>query len=207
MKKTSSTDIKPAPERDGQVKRDLLKAAMRLLSTLGREGATSRAICAEVGVSAPTMYHHYGDLAGLHKAAIDETYVRVAEAYRRGAREKGPLQGLRSGWATFNRFAREEPRMCRIVIEQILTGNPPDMVASTLRAVEEDLTVLHDRGLLKASPAAAVQLLWMATLGSVCFTASETSDKALYPSLQESLIEMILRSLFDEARPDRKQGA
>jgi AcrR family transcriptional regulator len=183
---------------------------MRLLSSVGREGATSRAICAEVGVSAPTMYHHYGDLVGLHKAAIDETYVQVAEAYRRGAKEKGPLQGLRAGWATFNHFARQEPRMCRIVIEHILAGEPPSMVASTLTAVTEDLAKLHAQGLLNFSPYVAVQLLWMATLGSVCFTASEGSDKALYPSLQKSMIDMILQSMFKEAavpqKPSRQQA-
>jgi len=187
---------KAASENDGQVKRELLKAARRLLSTLGREGATSRAICAEVGVTAPTMYHHFGDLAGLHKAAIDETYLQVAEAYRRGAREKGPLQGLREGWASFNHFAHEEPRMCRIVIQQILAGQPPASIAGTLTTVAEDLASLHADGSLNVSPEVAVQLLWMATLGSVCFTASEGTDQILYPSLQESMIDMILHALF-----------
>ncbi|WP_150700315.1 TetR/AcrR family transcriptional regulator [Pandoraea terrae] len=182
----------------------MLKAAMRLLSTQGREGATSRAICAEAGVSAPTMYHHYGDLTGLHKAAIDETYVQVAEAYRRGAREKGPQQGLRAGWAMFNHFAREEPRMCRIVIQQILAGEPPSSVAGTLDTVAEDLESLHAQGLLNVSPYFAVQMLWLATLGSICFTAREDGDKALYPSLQNSMIDMILRSLFKECGTDEK---
>lgn len=172
---------------------------MHLLSTLGREGATLRAICAEVGVGAPTMYHHYGDLAGLYKAAIDETYLQVAEAYQRGTKKKGPLQGLRAGWATFNHFARKEPRMCRIVIQQILAGEPPSMVASTLNTVAEDLASLHAQGLLNVRPDVAVQLLWMATLGSICFTSAEGSDKTLYPSLQQTMIELILRSLFKEA--------
>lgn len=196
MTRRNPASSKPAAESDGQIKRDLLKAAMRLLSTLGREGATSRAICAEVGVSAPTMYHHYGDLAGLHKAAIDETYLQVAEAYKRSAREKGPIQGLRDGWATFNHFAREQPRICRLVIQQILEGEPPSSIASTLSAVAEDLAIVHAEGALSVSPDFAVQLLWMATLGSVCFTASEGSDQQPYPALQEAMIEVVLNSLF-----------
>jgi AcrR family transcriptional regulator len=150
------------------------------------------------------LYHHYGDLAGLHKAAIDETYVQVAEAYRRGTKQTGPLEGLRAGWATFNHFAHKEPRMCRIVIQQILAGEPPSMVASTLAAVAEDLSSLHEQGLLRVSPQIVVQLLWMATLGSVCFTASEGSDKKLYPALQETMIDSILHSLFNEARTEGK---
>lgn len=199
MSRRSSANSKPPAETDGQVKRDLLKAARRLLSTLGQEGATSRAICAEVGVSAPTMYHHYGDLAGLHRAAIDETYLQVAEAYRRNAKEKGPQQGLRAGWAAFNQFAHEEPRMCRLVIQQILAGKPPSTVAATLSDVTDDLANLHASGSLRVRPYEAVQLLWMATLGSACFTASEGSDEDLYPSLQQSMIEMVLQSLFRDA--------
>ena len=80
---------------NGEVKQELLQAAKTLLSMQGREGATMRAICAEVGVTPPTLYHHFGDLQGLHKAAIDETYLQVAAAYHEGTEEKGPLKGIR----------------------------------------------------------------------------------------------------------------
>lgn len=61
------------------------------------------------------------------------------------------------------------------------------------------------RVLIAARSAKAVQLLWMGTLGSVCFTASEGTDDALYPSLQEMMTEMILQSLFKEAAARKKQ--
>lgn len=193
----SADDEKPQQDAEGYAKKALLKAAMRLLSALGREGATSRAICAEVGVGAPTMYHYYGDLAGLHRAAIDETYLKVAEAYQRGAKEKGPQQGLRNGWGAFNHFAHEEPRMCRIVIQQIMAGQPPALVGSTLRLVENDLAQLYDKGLLNYSPHEAVQLLWMGTLGTACFTATEQQeDGEFYPRLQQSMIDIVLDGLF-----------
>ena len=170
---------------------------MRLLSKHGRKGATMRAICDEVGVKAPTLYHHFGDLAGLHRAAIDETYVRVADAYRRGATSVGPLQGLRDGWATFNHFAHEEPNMARLVIEQVLAGEPPSMVESTLSEIALDLSSFHSAGKLRFGPKKAVQMLWMAGLGSVCFTASDRGqDDETYPELQESMIEIMLDALM-----------
>ncbi|MDH4609111.1 TetR/AcrR family transcriptional regulator [Pseudomonas sp. BN102] len=183
---------------NGDIKQDLLRAAMHLLSTKGRDGATMRAICAEVGVTPPTLYHHYGDLQGLHKAAIDETYLQVAEAYHDGTEEKGPLKGIRDGWATFLKFAYSEPNMCRIVIQQIMAGEPPSLVADTLRGLADDLAQFHAQGLLKYPPRETAQLLWMGALGSLTYTVSreeagDTQDLAL----QRAMLEITLAALFN----------
>lgn len=181
----------------GDVKQDLLRAAMHLLSTKGRDGATLRAICAEVGVTPPTLYHHYGDLQGLHKAAIDETYRQVAEAYHGGTEERGPLAGIRDGWATFLQFAYAEPNMCRMLIQHIMAGEPPNMVVDTLRGVTDDLVQFHARGQLKHPPRETVQLLWVGALGALTYAVSRegagyTQDLAL----QKAKLDMTLAALF-----------
>lgn len=182
-----------------EVKKRLLKVARHLLSTAGREAASSRAICALAGVQAPTLYHHFGDLSGLHRAAIDQTYEQVAMAYLEGAKEGGPRQGLRNGWGAFNYFAHQEPIMCRIVIQQVLAGQPPAAVAETLRTVEEDLSHLYDEGSLVCPPHEAVQLLWIGTLGTACFTSSDMNeDRNQYPALQEKMVSLILNALFSK---------
>lgn len=178
---------------------------MHLLSTRGREGATARSICAEVGVGAPAIYHHYGDLAGLHKAAIDETFRQVAAAYRRSSKTEGPLQGIRDSWALFMHIAHEEPRICRIVIEHILVGEAPRAVTSNLRNIAKDLASLKALGTLRYSPEFAAQLLWVGAIGSVCFTATERKTESLdYPVIQESMVELILDSLFTKPATKKK---
>jgi len=182
------------------VKRDLLRAARQLLSSEGREGATMRAICAAAGVTPPTLYHYYGDLEGLHKSAIDETYLEVAKAYHGGAEEKGPLKGIRDGWATFLEFAHSEPNMCRIVIQQIMAGNPPSMVSETLRGLAEDLNEFHRRGLLKFNPEDTAQLLWMSALGALTYAVSKDGlvlEGSEEPVLQKALLEITLGALFE----------
>lgn len=180
-----------------EVRQRLVRAARHLLSTEGRDGASSRAICALAGVGAPTIYHYFGDLNGLHRAAIDETYEYVAEAYLRGAREGGAQQGLRNGWGAFNQFARQEPLMCRLVIQHILAGEPPATVAETLDTVEADLSRLYNEGVLTCPAHEAVQLLWIGTLGTACFTASGEKGKN-QPDLdfQEKMIDLVLDALF-----------
>ena len=197
MKSLVSQGMKDRSSDTIQVKRRLVEVARHLLSTEGREGASSRAICALAGVGAPTIYHYFGDLTGLHRAAIDETYLQVADAYLRGAKEGGPQQGLRNGWGAFNHFAQQEPLMCRIVIQQILAGEPPATVAETLRTVENDLSRLYEQGILSCPAHEAVQLLWIGTLGTACFTSSEKNEEPeRYPALQEKMVDIVLNALF-----------
>lgn len=183
---------------NGEVKQELLRAAITLLSTQGREGATMRAICAVVGVTPPTLYHYFGDLQGLHKAAIDETYSQVATAYHKGTQEKGPLKGIRDGWATFLRFGYSEPNMCRLVIQQIMQGEPPDLVAETLRGLADDLLHFHSQGLLRYPPRQTARLLWIAALGAMTYAVSRVGkgeqDDLL---LQKATLDITLAALFN----------
>ena len=156
-----------------------------------------RAICAQAGVTPPTLYHHYGDLRGLHQAAIDETYLQVVKAYQEGATNQGPLKGIRDGWARFLSFAYAEPNMCRIVIEQIMVGAPPRMVAETLRGVAEDLEQFYSQGLLKYSPYESTQLLWMSALGALTYVVSrQDCDDVSGIVLQRVMLDSTLHALF-----------
>lgn len=197
MKMVNVPSNEGSPEEKFEVKQRLIQAARELLSSEGRDGASSRAICALAGVGAPTIYHHFGDLNGLHRAAIDKTYEQVAEAYLQGAREGGPRQGLKNGWGTFNHFADQEPLMCRLVIQHILAGEPPATVAETLDTVEADLNRLYKEGILSCPAHEAVQLLWIGTLGTACFTSSEASrDKIDHIAYQEKMVDLVLDALF-----------
>lgn len=201
MTRVKQTSSGRPVEAARSVKKDLLLAAIRLLSSSGREGATARAICSEAQVGAPAMYHHYGDLQGMHQAAVDETFRIISLAYRRGTIAKGPLQGIRNGWMMFMKFANEEPRLCRIVIEQMLAGKPPRAVASTLKKIERDMESMKEQGTLNGRADEAVQLLWSAALGAACLASIESGDAGPGQRLsqnqatQQRMLEAILASL------------
>ena len=196
MEKITEKHLKGSSRVSGEVKRELLDAARRLLSNVGREGATMRAICSEAKVGPPTLYYYYGDLNGLHRAAIDETYQEVAEAYQIGTEKRGALQGVREGWETFMLFAKREPNMCRVVMRQIIDGEPPTLVASTLEKVANDLSQLDDRGFMNLSATDTAQLLWMSALGSICF-ALGNADSERTAFLQRSMMDMTIDALID----------
>lgn len=197
MKHQPKVEMDTGAPTPRQVKQKLLGAAIKLLSTAGKEGATARAICSEVGVSAPAIYHHYGDLASLHLAAINETFRQVALCYRRSAKKYGALEGIRNAWSLLMHFARSEPRMCRIVIEQAIAGDPPQAVINTLKKVSIDLGKLEAEGLLSCNADFATELLWIGAIGAACQVSAERRLNAgLYPEVLESTLSAILNAII-----------
>lgn len=191
-------------ETPGLVKKNLLQITIKLLNAVGRQGATARAICTEAGVGAPVIYHHYGDLNGLYQAAIEESFRQVASCYKLSAKAKGPLQGIRDSWALFMHFAYDQPRMCRIVIEQILAGDPPRAVERTLHNISKDIAEMEAAGNLNYSPDMVSKMLWVGALGSVGFIATERGRrKRPDPVIHESVLEAILARMF--AKPPTKR--
>lgn len=179
------------PSSENHVRLRLLKAATRLLSEAGVEGATARAICAMVGVKAPTLYHYFGDLSRLHAAAVNAAFLTVAAEYRRESRLGGPLNGVRQAWAIFMQFARREPRLARLLIARVLDGQTPPAVRLTLRQVQGDLEKLDAQDKLATPAAKAIRILWMAATGAALLAT--TGDD---PENAEALLDAVLAALL-----------
>jgi AcrR family transcriptional regulator len=64
-----------APVRDA-----LLRAGATLFSTSGYAGASTRAILADAGATAPALYHHFGNKTGLYIAAAATAQEHVLNA-------------------------------------------------------------------------------------------------------------------------------
>ena len=54
----------------------LLASALEVLEHRGEAGFSTRAVCAMAGVTAPTLYHHFGSADGLLSAAITEAFAQ-----------------------------------------------------------------------------------------------------------------------------------
>ncbi|MFV0644180.1 MAG: TetR/AcrR family transcriptional regulator [Sphingomonadaceae bacterium] len=53
----------------------------RLMRENGSDRVSTRLICDAVGVTAPSLYHHFGDLQGLQHAAFENAYDRFMESW------------------------------------------------------------------------------------------------------------------------------
>jgi AcrR family transcriptional regulator len=109
----------PARGAAADTRTRLLDVTAALLEDLGPARAdqlTTRAVCDAAGVTAPTLYHHFGDKDGLVRAAV----ARAAEAYLAGKRALAPsgdpLVDLRRGWDAWTAFVTAHPALVALAL-------------------------------------------------------------------------------------------
>lgn len=87
--------------------------ALELLRQGGPSALTTRAVCECAGVTAPTLYHHYGDKDGLLRA-VAQAELLAMFARKQGMKSTGdPLKDVKRGWDDWVEFAIEHPHLAR----------------------------------------------------------------------------------------------
>src|SRR4029450_3765131 len=90
-----------AKEPAGSTREAILAAAERIVSRGGEEALSIRELCARVGVTAPTIYHHFGDKDGLVAEVVDACFAEFDHALATGPAPADPVEAL--GWG-FERY-------------------------------------------------------------------------------------------------------
>lgn len=75
-----------------------LEAAANLLEREGPAGLTKRAVRQAAAITAPTLYHHFGDNNGLLNALVGRGIGEFLKSKRRSRDSVDPLANLRQGW-------------------------------------------------------------------------------------------------------------
>ncbi|HEX6389151.1 MAG TPA: helix-turn-helix domain-containing protein [Solirubrobacteraceae bacterium] len=81
---TGTTTRRPRGRRSGDataVREALLAAARSEFAERGYEAASTRTILGEAGVTAPVLYHHFGNKAGLFEAVAEQVMDAVVGAF------------------------------------------------------------------------------------------------------------------------------
>lgn len=89
------------------------RCALELLRDGGPAALTTRAVCQCAGVTAPTLYHHYGDKDGLLRAVAQAELLAMFARKQRMKSTGDPLQDLKRGWDDWVEFAIEQPHLVR----------------------------------------------------------------------------------------------
>jgi AcrR family transcriptional regulator len=100
----------------------LLAAALKILEDEGEAQFSTRTVCAEAGVTAPTLYHHYGSADGLLSAAMAEAFLQFLGSKKAAVQSADPLIALREGWDDYVRFAAARPRLYASMMGRVLNG-------------------------------------------------------------------------------------
>ena len=87
-------------------------------------GISTRAVCEAAGVSAPSIYHYFGDKEGLFTATVDFGWGRSIESKREAAAatHDDVADDLRAGWDNHLQFAHENPGIYRLLWSPAVSG-------------------------------------------------------------------------------------
>ena len=156
------------------VKSRIIETAAGLLAQSADVDVSTRAVCDAAGVTAPTLYHHFGDKDGLLAAVVDFGWATFLETKRAVAAvvHDHVADDIRAGWDNHLEFARENPSFYKLM------WSPA--VAADSRAVREAYQMLYDRlelgaghGPLRMSVEAASRIVLSATTGAALSLISQ----------------------------------
>src|SRR6266567_4394119 len=107
------------------VRTRILEAAAGLLAQSADADASTRAICDAAGVTAPTLYHHFGDKEGLLAAVVDFGWATFLETKRAVAAvvHEHVADDVRAGWDNHLEFARENPNFYKLMWSPAVAAN------------------------------------------------------------------------------------
>lgn len=101
-------------DRDGVPPAERIRrCALELLREGGPAALTTRAVCECAGVTAPTLYHHYGDKDGLLRV-VAQTELQAMFARKRRMKSTGDaMLDVKRGWDDWVEFAIDQPHLVR----------------------------------------------------------------------------------------------
>ncbi|UPG89439.1 TetR family transcriptional regulator [Luteibacter aegosomaticola] len=174
-------------------KEKILTAAVGLLEEQGVDGLTTRAVCEAAGVTAPTLYHHFGDKNGLVRAIVNEGVAEFMAMKRALRVTNDPLADLRRGWDGWITFGLERPTLFRLMIEA--ARNDPTLAQASYEHMEENVVRLEATNGLNVELAVAVHAVWAAASGMQALfmqglepTKLKATSRFLFKALSEALV-------------------
>ena len=175
-------------------RRAILEAAEALLVEGGTAGLSVRRLVARCGVSAPTIYHHFGDKQGLIDALLEERFGELVRMLEEARRPGDALATLRAHLRLFARFGLRNPNHYRLLALVREPDLPPPPAAERVRALlREPLRRLEEERRLRVPDAeVAQQVLWALVHGLISLRAARP-DHPWAPNLVDEAVEAALR--------------
>ena len=171
----SDAAVRPRSARGkgAELRGEVLRAAMDLLTETGQEDAVSlRAVAQRVGISVPSIYLHFADKQALLDAVCEEVFAAL-DAQMQAAASEGTdvFDGLRRQGVAYVQFAVANPEHYRIVLmrkhDAQSGGGRADLMMATgafahfVASVQECV----DAGVLEGDASELALRLWAAAHG------------------------------------------
>jgi AcrR family transcriptional regulator len=178
----------------------LLGAALKVLEEEGDATFSTRAVLDIAKVSAPTLYHHFGNADGLLSAAMDEAFSQFLQNKRAAKQSTDPVTALVEGWDAYVRFAAARPRLYAAMLSRVLQGGQIPAAEQAFNHLLDQLQAVAAQGRLAMEVKAAADRMWAsANAASLLYVTARfrkmpPPKRAVLNDLRESALRFILFS-------------
>lgn len=97
--------------------RRILGVVEKLLAQGGEDAVSIREICLRAGVTAPTIYHHFGDKQSLVDRVIDDCFSEFDRSLTRSRMPDDPVEALRAGFDRYVAYGLRHPSHYRLIFQ------------------------------------------------------------------------------------------
>lgn len=189
----------------------LIAAAFKVLEEEGEGKFSTRAVQAIAKVSAPTLYHHFGNADGLLSATLEEGFLQFLQSKRAAERSADPVTTLVEGWDDYVRFAAARPRLYAAMLSRVLQGAQIPAAERAFKLLIQQLRAVDAQGRLAVEVNAAADRMWASANAASLLHVTARSRQAPPPSqaVLVDLRETALKGILSPAKKNtaRKKGA
>ncbi len=193
---------------DETARRRLLDAAAALLGEAPAHEPTARELCARAGVTAPSLYHHFGDKGGLLTAVLEEAFAAYLDRKHAVPRTGDLVEDFAAGWDMHVRFGLANP----LLYPSLFASSHPQGVRVARRAAEElavELGEMERVGILRIAVDDAVPLTLAASTGCVLQLLRDggDADSPVSVLMRDALLRQLCGTTAGRGGPDEAARA
>lgn len=178
----------------------VLDVAAALLRDAGPGGLTTRRVCESAGITAPTLYHHFGDKDGLLRALAAREMQAFFARKRAMPLTGDPLADLLRGWDDWIAFARSAPDLLKALLREsegvaALRSGAEAIVLDRLRRLPADMPLV-----LPPEIAAKVMVAGSNTVVQLMLDGMDPDQFAV---LERVMRDALMQAVLGKVRPDK----
>lgn len=199
---TAPKPKKPSKKRPdaGTARARIFDAAVDLVCSGGPGAATARAICQQANITAPTLYHYFGDLYLLYNEVLELMYVPELEAHP-GKEYSDPRGMIDYMWQCTVGTAFTKPGLVELKNQMVSTGKIPDCMRNFYARLERAFVQIARNEKLNFPPNVAAAMLWAAATGMATRIATAQHGIPYPKGSAEKLKSILVASLLEVQSP------
>ncbi|WP_433874699.1 TetR/AcrR family transcriptional regulator [Sinomonas atrocyanea] len=177
----------------------LIQAAMDLVASSDGAPVSTRQITELARVTAPTLYHHFGDKDGLMEAVVARGFEEFVQSEGSIERSDVPIQDVKRLWDVHVQFGVTHAQLYMLMFGTSGPTRRPVVVTEAERLLERELNRLAASGQLAVPPLEAARAILAANVGVTLMLISDASEApdATNP-LSTQTRDAVLRSVLTD---------